>query len=122
MMENTIVEDNQIWLIVIPELLRQYKYFINVDYEEEKDSADIHFCRPLCYHPFFQLGKSKLEHLFEKVFKKEPAFNAMLLKMCENQIRHEFLEKVHLLVKNPTSKNRDSKTPKLLKRFSPVAA
>jgi len=60
MIENsidTVVDDNEICLIVIPELLEQYKYLINVDYEEE-DSAGIHFCRPLCYDPFFSLCKS----------------------------------------------------------------
>ena len=57
-----------------------------------------------------------LEHLFEKVFKKERIFNDLLMKICETEIRHEFLEKAHLLVKSTRETKSAIKTPRSRKR------
>lgn len=88
--------NEDLYLIVVPELLENYKDIIEIACLEEE--SGIHFCKPLTFTLFFNESKEKLEHVFKTVFKKEKVFNRLLLEICETEIKHEFLERSDFLV------------------------
>lgn len=65
-----------------------------------EDETGIHFCRPLNFTSFYKESKSKLDFIYQGVFKKEKVFNKLLLEICETEIKHEFLEKSDFLIQN----------------------
>ena len=83
--QGSFVQDEELYLIVVPDLLDNYKEIVEINYIEEE--SGFFFCKPLSFNLFFQECKGKLEFVFKTVFKKEKVFNELLLEICETEIR-----------------------------------